>query len=1064
MNRNHVLVPSDYSLIYTCVVKYQSVLLDRRRTRSIHHLVHTSEATNAADRAAHRLSRSHSSRFEQSPDCACSAIHYSSGLNDNLDKYQLIDRLTNQHRFHKPTNQKLNPNSSSHTNQSSTSSGSEQVPNPQILVYSPNRHSPPKTASTSHLNSKLKSNTCTNTGSRLSSAATGGHRMPNSNSFKNATQHTSSTNKFNENVQQGVGVNQQPASTNQAKAQPTRITDQDAIQLLAEDVESRLEALLRTFIQEEKLRQEARYNSLMGKRSASLSALNSDYNSDQDALNVDYSPIARSAYGTQQSTKHNSVTNKANLGYVKPQQHRMQQSYQLHNSQNVNTPQQQKPTAIKVASSHRLDSSSPSRSSAQNNAANNSKVNTSRTRSPSPTGRSVAQITSNIMPVNRNNLFGQHTRSDQTVGQSKSPSPSSTNKPITTNYLNLHQRSHSPSSKDAPQTLKNHQSQSSQLAKQHQMASNNSLMNNQFLGHSSHHRLYSPNHRLYDPFSGNSSQFGRSKDDSMIRRVVVYNLNKEAASVEKKPVVIESSKSMNGTLNSNFSTRTNEAAAAAADKIGTNLNDNQAIRLRSSSAKTRANSPSRVGMMNGTAIGNIGQQQKTIQKQTSSTSTGRLTTANSPANTVSKSSSSNNSSVVSNSATTTAAAKKLSSTTGSKVITGPTANRLTTGGHENSSSLQLKDQNNNLDHSANRSTSNVGGSGSAAQQLSTERKVVRKVIVKELDGPNTRSESAVNSSLNKPTYQQRLSPILNGDLTSAPKMATLNTQQQPVSTSNSQSVSSLDALLSERDRILNNRDQYKQLRNNVLSSASSDANNNYILSKNNNKNDLTSSLSSSTNSSAAGLLSSQSTNRSLPLSSSSNSVSAKRKPLIDRYSPFSIVHEARQRFEETVHKNGMNGQVPSSRFDLDSLDNDPNDDLIFSELYEQSDDEEIADSSMVLIRSRLSSMLSTNATASDLPNSTIISLLNHLSNNNNRKKEHEPLPLPACLSELNNCDLNKSQNASFNDRAASLNSPQLDSPDLPSPITAINSMRPPLLLTSPSDCMPILFFELSPLL
>jgi hypothetical protein len=59
-------------------------------------------------------------------------------------------------------------------------------------------------------------------------------------------------------------------------SQPTRITDSDAIQLLAEDVESRLEALLRTFIQEEKLRQQARQHNMttMGRRSLSLTSLN----------------------------------------------------------------------------------------------------------------------------------------------------------------------------------------------------------------------------------------------------------------------------------------------------------------------------------------------------------------------------------------------------------------------------------------------------------------------------------------------------------------------------------------------------------------------------------------------------------------------------------------------------------------------------------------------------------------------------------------------------------------------------------------------------------------------
>lgn len=1059
MNQKNELVSSDYCLVYSCVIKYQSILLDRRRTKSIHCLINTNESTIQSKEEnlnKTELKRSNSSHLNQSSDCSCCAIHFTSGLEKDLEKLKNFNRLTNRRRFFSKTNQKLSQNLSSSsysTNQSSyfLSNLFSSTVRESLICFDQQILDSSKTASTSTINSKqLKS-----TGQRLSSSSAG-HRMPNNDNFKNANQQFSSTtDKINENVQQSVGVNQ--TSTNQTKTQPTRITDQDAIQLLAEDVESRLEALLRTFIQEEKLRQEHRYNSLMGKRSASLSALNSDYNdtdSIQDALNRNEYLVSSSPSYNQQLTSNKQSNN---LGYVKPQQHRMQQSYQLHNSQNVNN-QQQKSTALKT--SHRLDSS-PSRSSElQNNRLQSSKVTA---RSPSPTGRSKSGQninSSNIIPVNRNNLFGQHTRSDQ-INQNKTQT--STNKPVTTNYLNLHQRS-SLSNKDSQQQkiLKTHPQQSSQQSnKQYSTQSNNNNLisnRNQFPGHSSHHRLYSPSNRLaYDPFSGHSSQFlGRSKDDSHIRRVVVYNLNKDVASVEKKPVIIiEGSKSMNGTLNNNFNTQKNVTTTVTGEKIGTNLNDNQSIRLRS--AKTRANSPSRVGMMNGTANNNK------IQQQNNTSTSNRI--QNSPANTpTNKSSSSgtNSSLMVGNISSNSTASKKLSSlnSTSNKLIA---TNRLTTG-HENS--LQLKDQNNNLDH--------VGVSGSAAQLNTAERKVVRKVIVKELDGPN--SSNNLTNKQQTVTYQQqqRLSPILNGDLNrgDAPKMATLNTQQQPISTNNNQAISSLDVLLSERDRILNNRDQYKQLRNNVLLSASSDANNNYILSKT--KNDLTPSLLSTNSSLAAGLLSNnQSTNRNLPLSSSSSSSlssfsnSAKRKPLIDRYSPFSIVNEARQRFEETVNKNGMNDSLSCCRFNLDhSLNkNDDvdflNDDFIFGECYEQSD-EEIVDSSMILIRSRLSSMLKTNGNLPDLepsnlPNSTIISLLNHLSEINNNENQHEKLSLPACLADLNKNDLIKPQKLSLDNNPTTFDKnlslkPQLDLPNLSTP-NAFNSMRPPFVLTNPSDSM-----------
>lgn len=1016
MNRTNDLVPSDYSLIYSCVIKYQSVLLDKRRTKSIHCLVNLDDFVQLKQN--NKLIKSNSSLLNQSFGCDCCAIHFSSTLRE---------QSSTVHNTHQFENSPQNTPKNIVTNQKFNYSP---LLNQQALNAT-------KTASTSILNSKLKGSS-----NRLTTATTG-HRMPNSNSInsnKNATnsnQH-SSTNKSNEKLQTTTNqTNKQQTSTNQAK----RITDQ-AIQLLAEDVESRLEALLRTFIQEEKLRQEARYNSLMGKRSASLNALNSVYadTTNQEMMNSDYLPMSR----------YNQQSNKAtNFGFIKPQ-HQMKQSYQLHNSQTVNTPQ--KSAGIKT-SSHRLDSS-PSRSNTStNNSLQNSKAVTSRTRSPSPNSRqssSPQPSSTNLYPVNRNNLFGQHQRTDQNNKQTAS---SSSNKQPTT-YLNLHQRSQSPTKDNQP-------IKSSQLVKQQQQH----ILNNQSIGHSSHHRIYSPNQsKFYDPFSTNSSQFGRSKDDSHIRRVVVYNLNKDAASVEKKPIIIEGSKNaaMNGTLNNGYVQQQTKSAAnvtSTGEKIGT-TNDNQAIRLRS--AKTRTNSPSRVGsLLNGNNIvgsnNTVGestlQSKNNILKQqqtNNSLATGRIAALSntSPANTNKLLTSSNLNNNTSNT-------KKLSSTATGKV-TNTNSNRLTTG-HE--SSLQQFKDHNNLD------SMNVGV-GTAAQQLNTaERKVVRKVIVKELDGP--RSESVVNSSSNlsnKPkTYQQqRLSPISNGDLNSVAKMATLNAPQQPVLPTNlNNQVSSLDALLSERDRILNNRDQYKQLRNNVLS----DANNNYILSKTNNKFNTSSNsdLSSSSNSSssAAGLLNStslnnvnQSTNRNLPLSSSA----AKRKPLIDRYSPFSIVNEARQRFEETV-KNGMNGQI-ASRFNcLDNKEDYLKDvnDLIFNETYEQPD-EELVDSSMVLIRSKLHRMLNTNGNViSDLPNSAIFSLLNHLSNN---KTQNESLP--ACLADLNKSELllNTSHNTSFSDESLS-SSTQLYAPkiaqSLTSATTAINSMRPPLMVTTnSSDCM--LFF------
>lgn len=862
------------------------------------------------------------------------------------------------------------------------------------------------------------------------------------------------------------------------------------MQLLAEDVESRLEALLRTFIQEEKLRQEARYNSLMGKRSASLSALNSDYTdaASPELSNADYSvsPISRSLYGQQLNRPGGSpIANKSTGfgGYVKPQQHRMQQSYQLHNSQNVNTPQQQKPTAIKT--SHRLDSS-PGRPSSAQSSPSNSKVVVTRTRSPSPTGR---QPQANLFPVNRNNLFGQHQRAEQ---QNKATSTTATgSKP--TSYLNLHQRSQSPS-KDGGQAAasKSSQPQSSQLVSSGS-SSNKQPASSQFLGHSSSHRLYAPNQiKFYDPFSTSSSQFGRSKDDSHIRRVVVYNLKDAASASEKKPVIIEQQqglKSMNGTLNNGFANVTSGEKAETAD--------NQAIRLRS--AKTRANSPNRVGILNGSSSGNmsttsgvgaVGAAQHSAssagKQATNSLATGRLA-LNSAANTASgsKASSNSGSSSLNSNTNSLAAGKKLSSSTGPKVTTTTTsaASSRLAAGHENSFQ-QFKDHNNNLD-----SQQSGVGVGSAAQ-LNTERKVVRKVIVKELDG-GPRSESSVNSSggsgSSKPTHsstyqqqQQRLSPISNGDLTSVPAMATLNSP--PPMTNSHHPVSSLDALLSERDRILNNRDQYKQLRSNVLAS---DANNNYLLSsKNNNKFNTTHSelsaqsagLTSGTTAaglpSSAGLVGNRAAlghqsantttaNRNLPLSSSA--ASAKRKPLVDRYSPFSIVSDVRQRFEET-HKNGMNDALndpsPSRFHSLDDYNLETNadpldssDELLFNELACDQSDEEIVDSSMVLIRSKLSRLLSANGhnvNLTALPNSAILSLLNHLSKNKQTENEPLTLPLPACLAELNRLDelpLNTSHNTPFSHASPNC------APLAPS-IASINSMRPPLVITSlPADCM-----------
>lgn len=924
--------------------------------------------------------------------------------------------------------------------------------------------------------------------------------MPNTtNSFssKNASPQSQSANKVSKSAQSVAG-SQPQATTNAAKKQqqqqshqPTRITDQDAImQLLAEDVESRLEALLRTFIQEEKLRQEARYNSLMGKRSASLSALNSDYSDagSPELSGADYSvsPISRSLYGQQLSRSGGGLTaNKSNnnFGYVKPQQHRMQQSYQLHNSQNVNTPQQQKPTAIKT--SHRLDAS-PSRSSSVQSNAPGSKVVVTRTRSPSPTGRQQSSASPNLFPVNRNNLFGQHQRPEQA---SKATSTTPVNKP--TSYLNLHQRSQSPS-KDGNQPANSSKS-SQQQPQSSQLVSSKPSGGQPFLGHSSSHRLYAPSSnqsKFYDPFSTSSSQFGRSKDDSHIRRVVVYNLKDAASASEKKPVIIEQQqglKSVNGTLNNGYAPN-----VTSGEK--TETADNQAIRLRS--AKTRANSPNRVGMLNGSGnmsaasgAAQIAQSGGAGKQAANSLATGRLS---SPANTAGGKSSSGSSlaSSLNSNTNSQAASKKLSaSTAGSGKLAGSTvnsANSRLAAGHENAGSLQQFKDHNNLD------SPHVGG-GSAAQ-LNTERKVVRKLIVKELDG--ARNESAANSSgasggsgaLSKPTssstyQQQRLSPISNGDLNSVPTMAALNTQPAPAGNQlNHHPVSSLDALLSERDRILNNRDQYKQMRSNALAS---DVNNNYLLSMNSNKfnaglGDLSpsSSLSGGSSSSAAGLLSSAglsgnrtplgghqsstTTNRNLPLSSSA--ASAKRKPLVDRYSPFSIVNEARQRFEETV-KNGMNHPSPSSRFhsldnslencDLD-LNADPldlSDELLFNELAGEQSDEEIVDSSMVLIRARLSRLLNGNGhnvNVASLPNSAILSLLNHLSNT--KQTDHQPLTLPACLAELKPTGdepLNASHNTPF-----SLLSPNSAPLSTPSPsIAAINSMRPPLVITNPSDCM-----------
>lgn len=1043
------LIPSDYSLIYSCVVKYQSVQIDRRTTKSIHYLLDNS-ANSLKVQNGEKESIDTNSSLESNFNCNCSAIHYQSVLQSANDNTETRNQKSLIKTSHLISGQNFNQNSL-------------------------------KTASTSTVNSKLKS-----TG-RLSSAS-GGHRMPNSNAInfnKNANQHNSTANKINESV----GVNQQhQTSKNQAKqAQPTKITDQDAIQLLAEDVESRLEALLRTFIQEEKLRQEARFNSLMGKRSASLNALNSEYSDINQ--NSDYSsPTNRPNYNQHLSNK-NALANKNSnsFGYIKPQQHRMQQSYHLQNSQNVNTQPQQKTTAIK--SSHRLDSSpsrSPSRSSSHtSNNSQSSKV--TKTRSPSPTGRSSSSSqAANIIPVNRNNLFGQHTRSDQNQKHSNA----SSNKPV--NYLNLHQRSQSPT-KD---------NQSSQLNKSYLQANNNQQFLEQQHLSPYHHRLYSQNNKIYDPFSTNNLQFGRSKDDSHIRRVVVYNLNKDASSVEKKPVIIEqkNSISMNGTLDNNV------------EKIGANLNDNKGIRLRS--AKVRANSPSRVGMINNSAGGattagvntisnsnligqnlqsNLKQQQTgnaSVLNRIGSNNNGSANTQHTnfnSSNKLSGSSNLNNSNISGN--ISSGAVKKLSST-GSKVTTTSAttnSNRLNSG-HENSSLQQFaKDQNNNLD--SNSPQLNVGV-GSAAQ-LNTERKVVRKVIVKELDALNCnkKSESVVNrnSNLNNKTsspsttyqqQQQRLSPISNGDLNNVAKMAT-TLNQQPISTSsnlNNNNKSSLDALLSERDRI------YKLRNNNVLSS--SDANNNYILAKNNSKynnsilsNDsLSSSLLNTNNSSssAAGLLNSttnlnnlnndvnQSASRNLPLSSSSL---AKRKPLIDRYSPFSLVNEAKQKWEKSVIKNGMNGVLSNSKFNYldenlvsnyisdnthdnnDNYFNDNDNDLILNEIYEQSD-EEIVDSSMVLIRSRLSRLLNTNGNIENLPNSAIISLLNHLSDKNKTNDKHSKplpaLPLPACLTELNKNEFDSSmpnnnnlpQNHDFN-------------------AIMINSMRPPPLLkaTGLFDCM-----------
>lgn len=868
------------------------------------------------------------------------------------------------------------------------------------------------------------------------------------------------------------------------------------MQLLAEDVESRLEALLRTFIQEEKLRQEARYNSLMGKRSASLSALNSDYTDagSPELSGADYSvsPISRSLYGPQLSRSGGGsglTANKSNnFGYVKPQQHRMQQSYQLHNSQNVNTPQQQKPTAIKT--SHRLDAS-PGRSSSVQSNSPGSKVVVTRTRSPSPTGRQQSSgPSSNLFPVNRNNLFGQHQRADQA---SKATSTMPANKP--TSYLNLHQRSQSPS-KDGNQPAIG--SKSSQQPQSSQLVSSkpHTASGQQFLGHGSSHRLYAPSSnqsKFYDPFSTSSSQFGRSKDDSHIRRVVVYNLKDAASASEKKPVIIEQQqglKSVNGTLNNGYAPNVTSGSSEKTETA-----DNQAIRLRS--AKTRANSPNRVGMLNGSGnmsaasgAAQIGQSHSSGagKQAANSLATGRLALS-SPANTAAGGHGKSSSGSSLNSNTNSQAAGKKLSSSGSSKLAGSTTNSPSSrlaAGHENASSLQqFKDHNNNLD-------SKHVGVGSAAQ-LNTERKVVRKLIVKELDG--ARNESAVNSSgassgsggLNKPTsstyqqQQQRLSPISNGDLNSVPTMAALNTQPAPTGNQlNHHPVSSLDALLSERDRILNNRDQYKQLRSNALAS---DLNNNYLLSMNNKFNaalgDLSPSSGLSGSSSAAGLLSSAGlagnrtalgghqsavTNRNLPLSSSA--ASAKRKPLVDRYSPFSIVNEARQRFEETV-KNGMNHPSPSRFHSLDnSLENcdldlnadplDLSDELLFNELAAEQSDEEIVDSSMVLIRARLSRLLNGNGhnvNVANLPNSAILSLLNHLSNA--KQTEHQPLtlPLPACLAELNRIGdeplpLNASHNTPF-----SLLSPN-SAPLSASPsIATINSMRPPLIITNPSDCM-----------
>lgn len=108
-------------------------------------------------------------------------------------------------------------------------------------------------------------------------------------------------------------------------SKPTRITDQDAIQLLAEDVESRLEALLRTFIQEEKLRQQARQQHLtMGRRSLSLTSLNActDLSPTTDTLDA---PVDQ--HSCSHSHHHHSQH------HHQPQQQLHHHSQQSHNNQ-----------------------------------------------------------------------------------------------------------------------------------------------------------------------------------------------------------------------------------------------------------------------------------------------------------------------------------------------------------------------------------------------------------------------------------------------------------------------------------------------------------------------------------------------------------------------------------------------------------------------------------------------------------------------------------------------------------------------------------------------------------